>query len=145
MKLFNYYKKAVLYPSLFVLFFSIIHALIAHYESNGLTDYSAIKMAMVSSLIFALLMSLLSLSIFLNKISRLHKNLIWNVLSWFLLPFFYLIIVFIHDLQIRIKYDFGFGNDFIFLSIMILPYILGLCYTFIKYREKIKTAGFTPI
>ena len=140
MKLFKYYKKAALYPSLFVLFFSLIHSLIANYESNGLTDYSAISMSIITSFIFTLLMSLLSLSIFLNKITRFYKNLTWNVLSWFLLPLFYLAIVFIHDLKIRLKYDFGFGDDFIFLFIMILPYIIGLCWTFIKYREKITSA-----
>ena len=140
MKLFKYYKKAALYPSLFVLFFSLIHSLIANYESNGLTDYSAILMSIITSFIFTLLMSLLSLSIFLNKITRLYKNLIWNVLSWFLLPLFYLAIVFIHDLKIRVKYNFGFGDDFIFLFIMILPYIISLCWTFIKYREKITSS-----
>ena len=101
MKLFNYYKKAALYPSIFVLFFTLIHSVIANYESNGLTDYSAILISIITSLIFALLMSLLSLSIFLNKIARLYKNLIWNLLTWFLLPFFYLTIVFIHDLKLR--------------------------------------------
>ena len=140
MKLFKYYKKAALYPSLFVLFFSLIHSLIANYESNGLTDYSAILMSIITSFIFTLLMSLLSLSIFLNKITRLYKNLTWNVLSWFLLPLFYLAIVFTHDLKIRVKYDFGFGDDFIFLFIMTLPYIIGLCWTFIKYREKITSS-----
>ena len=140
MKLFKYYKKAALYPSLFVLFFSLIHSLIANYESNGLTDYSVILMSIITSLIFTLLMSLLSSSIFLNRITRLYKNLTWNVLSWFLLPLFYLAIVFIHDLKIRVKYDFGFGDDFIFLIIMILPYIISLCWTFIKYREKITSS-----
>ena len=139
MKLFNYYKKAALYPSIFVLFFTLIHSVIANYESNGLTDYSAILMSIITSLIFALLMSLLSLSIFLNKINRFYKNLTWNLLTWFLLPFFYLAIVFIHDLRLRTKYDFGFGDDFIFLFIIILPYIMGLCWTFMKYRGKISS------
>ena len=137
MKLFKYYKKAVLYPSLFILFFSIIHSFIANYESNGLTDFSAVFMSIITSFLFILLMSFLSLSIFLNKISRLYKNLTWNVLSWFLLPLFYLAVVFNHDLKIRLKYDFGFGNDFLFLFIMILPYVIGLCWTFIEYRKKI--------
>jgi hypothetical protein len=137
MKLFNYYKKAALYPSLLVLFFSLIHSLIANYEGNGLSDDSAIFMSIITSLFFTLLVSLLSLSIFLNKIARLYKNLTWNLLTWFLLPLFYFAIVFIHDLKFRVNYDFGFGDDFIFLLFMIFPYIIALCWTFIQYRSKI--------
>jgi len=94
-------------------------------------------MAIVGSLLFSLLMVCLSLPIFLNKFKRLNQNLIWNLFTWFLLPFGYITMVLIHDIKIRIKYDFGFGNDFIFLLLMTLPFVIGLCWTFIKYRQKI--------
>lgn len=140
MKLFNYYWKAAFYPSLFILFFCIINSIITHYESDGLSDSSAIITSIITSLIFCLLMSGLSLTIFLNRFKRLNKNLIWNILSWFLLPFSYITIIFVYDIKIRIKYGFGFGNDFLYLIIMTIPFLIGLCWTFIKYRQRITTA-----
>lgn len=139
MKLFNYYGKAVIYPSVFILIFSAINSIFANYENDGQSDTSAIVISIVTSLIFCLLMSVLSLTIFLNRIKRLNKSLIWNLLSWFLLPSFYLSIIFIHDIKIRIKYDFGFGNDFLYLVIMTIPFVIALGLTFNKYRQKITT------
>ncbi len=141
MKLFSYYSKAAFYPSLFILFFGIINSIIANYESDGLSDYSAIITSIITTFIFSLLMSVLSLTIFLNKFKRLNKNLIWNILSWFLLPFLYITMIFIYDIKIRIKYEFGFGNSFLYLVIMTIPFVIGLCWTFIKYRQRITTAN----
>jgi len=123
------------------LFFSIVNAIIANYESAGLTDISAILMPIIISLIYCLLMSLFILTIFFNKLKRLNNNLIWNILSWFLLPFFYFTIIFIYDIDIRLKYEFGFGNDFLYLLMMTIPYFIGLCWTFIKYRQRITSAN----
>lgn len=141
MKLFNYYRKAVIYPSLFTLFFCIIYSILDNYnfKSDWQTAKSLIKVAIVFSFIFCLLMCGLSLTIFLNKFKKLGKNLIWNILTWFLLPFGYISMVLIHDIENRIKYAFGFGNDFIFLLMMTLPFVIGLCWTFMKYRQKITT------
>ena len=141
MKLFNYYKKAVIYPSIFILFFCILCSSIDNYfyKNEWLTAKSEIIMSILTSLIFALLICGLSLTIFLNKFEKLNKNLIWNILTWFLLPFAYISIILIHDIENRIKYEFGFGNDFLYLLIMTMPFVIGLCWTFIKYRQKITT------
>jgi hypothetical protein len=141
MKLFRYYKEAVIYPSLFIVFFCIINSIIANYESGGRSDYSAIFLSIITTCIFSLLMSMLTLTIFLNKFKKLNNNLIWNILTWFLLPFSYLVIIFVHDIKIRINYGFGFGNDFIYLLIITLPFVIGLGWTFIRYRQKIKTTN----
>ncbi len=139
MKLFNYYKKAVIYPSLFILFFCVIYSILnnSDYKGDWPTTKSIIIMTVASSFFFSLLMNVLSLSIFLNKFKKLHRNLIWNMLTWFLLPLGYIAIVLIHDINNRIKFSFGFGNDFIFLLIMTLPFVISLCWTFMKYRQEI--------
>lgn len=143
MKLFSYYQKATIYPSLFVLFFCIVYSIIVNYESGGLTDTSAIVTSVITSFLFCLLMSGLSATIFLNKIKKFNSNFIWNLLSWFFLPFFYITIIFIYEIKIRVKYDFGFRDDFLYLLVMIVPFVAGLCWTFIKYRQKITTADTT--
>ena len=141
MKLLSYYKKSVINPSLFTLFFSIVYSILDNfnYKSEWQTFKSLIIIAIVFSFIYSLIMCVLSLTIFLNKFKRLNNNLIWNILTWFLLPFGYIFMVFIQDLNNRIKYTFGFGNDFIFLMIMTLPFVVALCWTFIKYRQRITT------
>ncbi|UCH15139.1 MAG: hypothetical protein JSV22_04025 [Bacteroidales bacterium] len=137
MKLFRFYRKAVIYPSIFLLFFSTIYSIIDNNKSEWSTAKSAIVMSVITSSIYFLLMCVLSLTIFLNKFQKLNKNLFWNILTWFLLPFGYITIVLIFDIKNRIKYEFGFGNSFIYLLIMTLPFVIGLCWTFMKYRQKI--------
>ena len=139
MSLFKYYRNAVIYPSLFILFFCIVYSIIDNYTFES--DWQTAKSAILTSLIFSLLICGLSLTIFLNKFEKLNKNLIWNILSWFLLPLAYISIILIHDIENRIKYDFGFGNDFFYLIIMTIPFVIGLFWTFIKYRQKITTAN----
>ena len=140
MKLFKYYKKAVIYPSLFILFFSIVYSLMDNYKNDPLTVQSVIQMSILPSLIFSLLICGLSLTIFLNKFRKLYKNVIWNILTWFFLPFAYISIIWIHDIEYRIKYSFGFGNDFLYLLIMTIPYVVSLSLTFIMYRKEVSTA-----
>ena len=136
MRLFRYYRNAAIYPSLFVLVFSVIYTILDNHKSELTTDKSEIMMSIVPSLIYLLLMCGLSLTIFLNRIQKLHKNIFWNVLTWFLLPVGYIAMVLIYDINIRIHYDFGFGRGFIYLLIMTLPFIIGLCWTFVKYRQR---------
>jgi len=142
MNLFSYYKKAVIYPSLFTLFFSIIYSILdnLNYISEWQTFKSLIIVAIVFSFIYSLIMCALSLTLFLNNSKKINNNLVWNILTWFLLPFGYILMVFIQDIKNRIKYTFGFGNDFIFLLIMILPFVIALCWTFVKYRQRITTS-----
>jgi len=137
MSLFSYYRKAVINPSLFLLFFTIMYSIMDNYGSEWLTAKTAIIMSFIASFLYILLMCGISLTIFLNKFQKLNKNLIWNLLTWFLLPIGYITMLLIYDLKNRIKYDFGFGNSFIYILIMTLPFVIGLCWTFIKYRQKI--------
>ena len=133
MKLFSYYKNAVIYPSLFILFFSMMNSVI----DLWLSDYSDLLMPIITTFIFCVLMSGLALTIFLNKIKKYGNNLIWNIFTWFLLPFFYISLIFIHDINTRIKFEFGIGNDFLYLLIMTLPFIIGLIWSFTRYRQQI--------
>ena len=137
---FTYYIKAVIYPSIFVVFFCIVYSFMDNYKSDPLPIQSVIRMSIIPAAAFILLICLLGLSIFFNKIKKLNKNLIWNSLAWFLLPVAYIVLIFIHDLENRIKLELGFGNDFLYLVIMTIPYVIGLSWTFIQFRKEISTA-----
>ena len=141
MNLFKYYRKAVIYPSIFILFFSIINSIIENYNNEWLFAKSEFIMSISTALIFCLLICVFSLPIFLNKLKKLNKNLIWNMLVWFLLPFVYISIIWIHDLENRFKFEFGFGNSFFYLLVMTVPFVIGLSWTFIKYRQEIAAAS----
>lgn len=135
MKLFTYYRRAAIYPSLFVLFFYFIYLFLDNYSGNWQEVKSTVVTSAISAVIYSLVMCILSLSIFLNRISKLNTNLIWNFLTWFLLPLGYLILFFIHDIRDRIYYGFGFGHDFIFLFIITIPFVIGLYTTFRRFRQ----------
>jgi len=137
MKIFKYYKQAVIVPSLFVLFFCIVYSFLDNYKSDPLPARSVIQTSIIPLLGFSLLVCGLSLTIFLSKIRRINQNTIWNILAWFLLPMVYISMVLIHDIGYRIKYGFGFGIDFLYLLIMTIPYVIGLCWTFINFRKDI--------
>ncbi len=141
MRLSKYYRNAVIYPAIFILFFSIIYSILHNYKSNGLTDIPAFLMPVIPALIYSLLMCILSLTIFLNKLKKIKNNLIYNLLTWFLLPFVYLSIVLVHDINNRMKFEFGFGIGFLYLLMMTIPFVVGLCLTFMKYRLKLATAN----
>ncbi len=141
MNLFKYYRKAVIYPSIFILFFFFFYSIIENYNTEWLFAKSEIIMSVSTALIFCLLICVLSLPIFLNKLKKLNKNLIWNILVWFLLPFVYISIIWIHDIENRIKFEFGFGNGFFYLLIMTIPFVIGLSWTFIKFRQEIAAAN----
>jgi hypothetical protein len=137
MNLFLYYRRAVLYPALFILFFCIISSALGNYKSGWVTTKTVIFMSFITSLIYSAVVCILSLTIFLNRFNRLNKNLIWNILTWFLLPVGYIGIALITDISNRIKYGFGFGTEFLYLLVMTLPFVVGLGLTFIRYRRKI--------
>ena len=141
MNLFKYYTKAVIYPSVFILFFCIINSILENYNSDWQTTKSAIIMSTSTALIFSLLICVLSLPIFLNKLKKLNKNLIWNILAWFLLPVVYISIIWVNYIENRIKFEFGLGNDFFYLLIMTIPFVIGLSGTFIKFRQEITVAN----
>ncbi len=137
MKLFRYYRNAVLYPTIFVLLFSAAYSVISNMYSNDFANYQAILMSVIPALLFSLLMCLLSLTIYLNRIRKVVSSTIMNILTWFLFPLLYVIIIFIQDLTARVRLDLGFGVDFLYLLFMTIPFIVGLVLTFVKFRQQI--------
>lgn len=136
MTLKKHYRNAVLYPSIFVFVFSIIYSIIDNYdyESEWFTAESGITISIIASIIYSIFICTLSLTIFLNKYDRVNESIIWNILTWFLLPFGCIAFILIHEVKHRIKYEYGFGEDFIYILIFTVPYIIGLSVSFLKYR-----------
>jgi hypothetical protein len=136
-KLFKYYRDAVIYPSLFVLLFSFVYSVLYCYTGTSQLDSDYLVTSLVTSLLYLLLMYLLSLTIFLNKIKKFSRNILFNILSWYLLPACYIVLVYAYDMTNRIKYNFGYGTDFLHLLIMTAPFIIGLYVSFSRYRKNV--------
>jgi hypothetical protein len=135
MTLNQYYKQAILYPLLVIVPSIIAYSIIDNYtyKSEWLTADSVISIAIITAFIYCLIISLLSLSIFLNKYELVQRNHILTFLSWFLLPFGFISIVFIHEISFSIEFHTKLGSDFIYVIILNLPFIFGIIWNYIKY------------
>ena len=130
------YKKATLYPSLIVIPGIIVFSIIDNYnyKSEWLTGESVISLTIITAFVYCLIISLLSLTIFLNKFKKISENGVLIFLSWFLLPFGFITIVFIHEINFNIKYSEKVGSDLIYIVILNFPFILGLIWSYYKYN-----------
>ena len=137
MTLYKYYRNAVIYPSLLMILLTMGYSVIDnyHYESDWLTADFLIFIALGTSIGYSLIISGLSLTIFLNKYEKVRSNKVLNALSWFFLPFGCIAIVFVYDIYLRQKYEVGFRSDFMYLLLMNIPFIFGLIWTYIKFQR----------
>jgi len=143
MSLNRYYKIAALYPSLFVMATVIIFSIIDNhdYKSEWLTADSVIFLSIAYAFVYCLIICGLSATIFLTRFEKIRTSTILTVLSWFLLPFSFIAIVFIHEISFRIKYESKFGDDFIYVLILNLPFVFGLIWSYLRYRKSISASN----
>ena len=137
MTLGKYYRNSALYPSLVTIFLTIVFSVIYNYDykSEWMTADSVTFLSVLTSIIYCLIMSSLSTTIFLNKFDKIKDNSFLNFLTWFLLPFGFIIVVFFHEISFRIKYNEKFDNDFMYISVLNFPFIVGLIWTYCKYKK----------
>jgi hypothetical protein len=137
MTLSGYYKKAIFYPSIIIILFTIVFSIIDNYDykSEWLTADSAISLSILTALFYCLIVSLLSLTIFLNKFKKIKESKTLTFLCWFLLPFGFITIVFIHEINFKLKYQEKFGDDFVYVIILNIPFVLGIIWSYLKYRK----------
>ncbi len=131
------YKKATLYPSLIIIFATVIFSIADNYnyKSEWMTASSVIFLSIIVAFINCLVISLLSTTIFLNKIPEIKNNRFLNFLSWFLLPLGFITVLLVHEIKFNIKYHEKFGSGFMYMIILILPFVIGLISSYYKYRK----------
>ncbi len=142
MKLIKYYKDAVLIPSLSVIvtyiIFAIFHKIFSQvYENEWLTDEAILLTSFWLVILNALLISVLSVTIFLNKYNEIKANFFLSLLSWFVIPMIWILYILITHFYYVKTYSHYFNSESIFVFFNTLPYILGLLLAFIKFRRKI--------
>lgn len=136
----KYYRRAVFLPGLIVISGYIIFAIFdvifgKQYNSEYLTN-SGVWLATIAMVaVNTVFVGVLATPIFLNNQPKIRMNIAISFLTWFLCPmiwFFYLLSKHYHYLtrshQLDIESAFVFSNT--------LPFILGLIFSFIKFRKE---------
>lgn len=137
MTLTKHYKIAALYPALIVILLTTVFSIIDNYnyKSEWFSAESMTAMCIETAIIYCFIICLLSLTIFLIQFEKIRSNIFFTAVSWFLLPMVFIGIVFTHEINFRIKYEEKFGNDFIYILILNIPFVIGLCWSYWKYRK----------
>lgn len=130
------YIRGVIFPAIFVVMSISILSVIDNndYTSEWMTKESVILMSILISFIYAIIICILALTIFLtNKIINTSEPK--TFLSWFLLPMTFIIIVVIKGLYHRQNYPGGTNIDHLYMTILNLPFVIGLIWTYILFKK----------
>jgi len=128
----KYYIIAAIIPAIIGIIATSIFSIIdtIGYKSEWLTRESAIFMDIIFSTVYCGVICILSLTIFFNQFEKVRKNIFLRICSWFLLPFSFITMVFIHEINVeKIKY-------FIPLILLNVPFILGLVFSYVIFLKK---------
>lgn len=143
MSLHTYYLKSAIYPTMFVIFSSIVFAIIDtnNYKSEWLTGDAVMYYLMIFGLFYCLILCILSLTIYLNRLKVIRNNIVLNLLSWFLLPIGFIFFMVLSQIQSVIKYEES-AKDLFYAIILNVPFLVGLIWSYISFRTQLKKHAF---
>src|SRR6476659_8267920 len=101
MTLLYHYKMAIFSPFIIAVLFTGVYSIIDNYnyKSEWLTSGFVISTSIIYAIVYSLIISLLSLPIFLIRLNKIRSNILWVIVCWFLLPFSFIIIVIVHEIN----------------------------------------------
>src|SRR6478672_7916758 len=123
MNLGKYYRNSTLYPAFIVMLLIIVYSILEtrDYKSEWVTSEMVIDMSIVVSLIYCSISSALCLTIFLIKFKIVRNSDLLTMLSWFLLPFSFILTILVYEINFRLMYNEKFGADFIYILLLSIP------------------------
>jgi hypothetical protein len=132
-----YYRNSALYPAITAILLTLVFSVVDNrdYKSEWLTSDSVIGMTLMTSIVYSVILCMSCLTIFLLNIEVFKKNKLWTALSWFLIPFVCIATFLTHEIGFNLKYNESLGNDFVYVTLMNLPFIVGLIWTYLRYRQ----------
>lgn len=131
------YIFGVLFPGLVAIIATAISATFDNnnYKSEWLTKDAVIGMSLMASLIHSVIISVLSLAIFLNL---KRQSVLLTFLSWFLLPFTWISITACKTVAPRLNEAIGTKGELVYLITLNLPFVTGLIVTYTFFvRHKV--------
>jgi len=139
----KHYKKALLTPFIVVLFSNIIYfAVIIIFRevqtSEWLDTNSMVFIATMIVVLNAIIILVLSLSIFLNKHKIIKQNLVLSFATWFLPASIWIFYILGKEISHYINTEIHTIEDSIFVLANTIPYLIAIAWTFYKYRKEYK-------
>ncbi len=139
MNLHIYYVKSAIYPTMFVILSSIAFGIIDtnNYKSEWLTGDAVMYYLMIFGIFYCLILCILSLTIYLNRLKIIRNNIVLNLLSWFLLPIGFIFFMVLSQIQSVVKYEES-AKDLFYVIILNTPFLVGLVWSYISFRTHYK-------
>gem|GEM_PF-6514692 len=97
-----------------------------------MTAGEVISLSIIVSVLYGVIVSALATTIFLNKIKRVRSSRWLSFLSWFLLPLGFIGAVVTYTLLYE---NDEAGNSLTYILLINVPFILGLTWSYYKYRK----------
>ncbi|MCP4521315.1 MAG: hypothetical protein GY827_06440 [Cytophagales bacterium] len=132
---FKYYKMALLPASLVVIAIYIFWSIIEYdpnYKSEWMNNGFAFLWGIMLVITNILFVALLSTTIFFNNFPVVRNNVILSFIAWFLSPMVW--IGFLLSITFKIHAS---SKDWSFLLVNSIPFLAGLVWGFIRYRQGI--------
>ncbi len=136
------YIKGLLLPAIISVITTTVLSTIdnSDYKSEWMSQGYFIGMVIVASFLHSLIISLLAITIFLNK-KIIKTNGILSFLSWFLLPMSWIILTIYKTIDHRLNYETGTTGQLVYLVTLNLPFVIGLIWTFIIYKRQLNSTS----
>lgn len=134
MNLTRLYTRAVVFPSLIAIISIGILSFYDNkdYKSEWLTGEAVALMSLLAGGAYSIIICIVSLTIFLNKFEKVKSNNTLSGLAWFVLPITWIIICISQTIR-HWQYEIRI-IEILYLLSLNLPFIVGLVWTFGKYR-----------
>ena len=138
MTLSELYKKSVVYPGLVLIIIASLYSIVAYwnyrdYQDGTYAKLELIGMTIVLSTVYWLFICLLSRTIFLTKSQKVRGNRVLSALSWFLLPFSFVLVVF--GKAINEFVTAGSVWEIIYATLGNIPFIIGLLWGYNRFKK----------
>jgi hypothetical protein len=137
----HYYKLATLYPAVASVISAGVYAVIKdwNYKSEWLSAEASVFISIISAVLYSMIMAVLSLTIYLNRIEVVRRSLLLSFLSWFLLPAGFILKSILHEYLFNAKYGTTeLMDNLLPVVIITLPFLVALFLSYYKCRRRIR-------
>ncbi len=137
----QYYKNIIWYSSSITIVATIIFSIIVNrnYKSEWMTGDQVVIWSIIYSIVYLTITGCVASIMLLNKLDSIRHNSILSFITWFIGPCTFMFIVAKHEIDYNIKYESTLvTNEFVFLLILNLPYLVLLTLNYIKLIKENK-------
>jgi hypothetical protein len=146
-KMTEYFKKAIIFPGLLIALgngiFGIVDIIWSEFRSEWLTQGGVIFISIVMVSLNAMFIGLLTTPIFLNYNKKIRSNVLICFLTWFLCPIIWISYLLIKHYNYVMHFSHKLDEESIFVLLNTIPFVVGLVWTFIRFRQDLTINGET--